>query len=56
MDDNIITRMITDVHGRHGGLCYHTENHGCPRTAMEDYIITRKITDVHGREENNILT
>ena len=59
----IITRTITDVHGCHGELYYHTDNHGCPRmtrriilshgqsrmsTDDTENIITCTIADVHG--------
>ena len=60
----INTRTITDAHGWHGELYYHTDNHGCLLTTRrilshvqsrmstddtENYIITRTITDAHWR-------
>ena len=51
MDDNIITRMITDVHGRPWMIILSQGKLRMSTDAMDDNIITRKITDVHGREE-----
>lgn len=30
----IITRTIADIHGQHGELYCHTDNHGCPQTII----------------------
>ena len=64
-ENHIVTRTIADVHGQHGELYCHTDNHGCPRRTRriilshgqsrmltddaENHIITRTITDAHGR-------
>ena len=34
-DNDIITRTIADIHGRHGELYYHTDNRGYPRTTYD---------------------
>ena len=65
----IITRTITDVHGRHVELYVYTNYHECTRTTRriisshgqtrmytdnaEDYIFTRTITDDHGELLNH---